>query len=136
MNFAKNYLRLFLINFLALWLLNRFINGIEFVGGYQTIAITALVLTLLGTLIKPLIKILLIPINLLTLGAFRWLINVITLWLVTLIIPQFEITSFVFQGISWSGFIVPSFFLARFWVFVLASLFISLVTSFILWLIK
>ena len=134
MNFVKNYLRLFLINFLALWLLSRFMQGVGFVGGYQTIALTALVLTLLSTLIKPLIKILLIPINLLTLGAFRWLINVITLWLVTLIVHQFEIGSFVFQGISWNGFIIPSFFLARFWVFVLASLFISLVTSFILWL--
>ena len=136
MSFLKNYFRLYLINFLALWLLGRFMLGVQFVGGYQTIALTALVLTLLGSLVKPLIKVLLIPINLLTLGAFRWLINVITLWLVTLIVPQFKIGSFVFPGINWNGFIIPSFFLARFWVFVLASLFISLITSFVLWLIK
>jgi len=145
MSFLKNYLRLFLINFLALWLLSRFMwgfalkvhpEGIEFLNSYQTIALTALVLTLLSTLVKPLIKILLIPINLLTLGAFRWLINVITLWLVTLIVPQFKIGSFVFQGLDWNGFIIPSFFVAKFWVFVLASLFISLVTSFVLWLTK
>jgi len=145
MSFLKKYLRLFLINFLALWMLSRFMlgftlkvhpEGIEFLNGYQTIALTALVLTILGTLVKPLIKILLIPINLLTLGAFRWLINVITLWLVTLVVPQFKIGSFVFQGLNWNGFIIPSFFMARFWAFVLASLFISLVTSFVLWLTK
>lgn len=145
MSFLKNYLRLFLINFLALWLLSRFTwgftlkvhpEGIEFLNGYQTIALTSLVLTVLGTLVKPLIKILLIPINLLTLGAFRWLINVITLWLVTLVVLQFKIGSFVFQGLDWNGFIIPSFFVAKFWVFVLASLFISLVTSFVLWLTK
>ncbi len=136
MSFLKNYLRLFLINFLALWLLSRFMLGIEFLNGYQTIALTALVLTVLSTLVKPLIKILLIPVNLLTLGAFRWLVNVITLWLVTLIVPQFKIGSFVFQGLDWNGFIIPSFFIAKFWVFVLASFFISLVTSFVLWLTK
>jgi len=145
MSFLKKYLRLFFINFLALWMLSRFMlgftlkvhpEGIEFLNGYQTIALTALVLTILGTLVKPLIKILLIPINLLTLGAFRWLINVITLWLVTLVVPQFKIGSFVFQGLNWNGFIIPSFFMARFWAFVLASLFISLVTSFVLWLTK
>jgi len=145
MSFLKKYLRLFLINFLALWMLGRFMlgftlkvhpEGIEFLNGYQTIALTALVLTILGTLVKPLIKILLLPINLLTLGAFRWLINVITLWLVTLVVPQFKIGSFVFQGLNWNGFIIPSFFMAKFWAFVLASLFISLVTSFVLWLTK
>jgi len=136
MSFLKNYLRLFLINFLALWLLSRFMLGIEFLNGYQTIALTALVLTVLSTLVKPLIKILLIPVNLLTLGAFRWLVNVITLWLVTLIVPQFKIDSFVFQGLDWNGFIIPSFFMAKFWVFVLASFFISLITSFVLWLTK
>jgi len=136
MSFLKNYLRLFLINFLALWLLGCFMLGIEFLNGYQTIALTALVLTVLSTLVKPLIKILLIPVNLLTLGAFRWLVNVITLWLVTLIVPQFKIGSFVFQGLDWNGFMIPSFFIAKFWVFVLASFFISLVTSFVLWLTK
>jgi len=136
MSFLKKYLRLFLINFLALWLLGRFMLGIEFLNGYQTIALTSLVLTVLSTLVKPLIKILLIPVNLLTLGAFRWLVNVITLWLVTLIVPQFKIGSFVFQGLDWNGFIIPSFFITKFWVFVLASFFISLVTSFVLWLTK
>jgi len=154
MSFLKKYLRLFLINFLALWMLSRFMlgftlkvhpegfiprvypEGIEFLNGYQTIALTALVLTILGTLVKPLIKILLLPINLLTLGAFRWLINVITLWLATLIVLQFKIGSFVFQGLTWNGFIIPSFFVTKFWVFILASLFISFVTSFVLWLTK
>jgi putative membrane protein len=136
MGFLKNYLRLYLISFLALWLLGRFMLGVEFVGGYQTVALTSLVLTILGALVKPLIKILLLPINLITLGAFRWLINVITLWLVTLIVSQFKIASFVFPGLEWNGFIVPSFFVAKFWAFVLASLFISLITSFILWLTK
>jgi putative membrane protein len=136
MSFFKNYLRLFLINFLALWLLGRLGWGVEFLNGYETMAITALVLTLLGALVKPLIKILLIPINLLTLGAFRWLINVITLWLVTLIVPQFKIAGFVFQGLDWNSLLIRSFFIPKFWAFVLVSFFISLVTSFVLWLIK
>lgn len=136
MSLIKKKLRLFLINFFALWLIARLLAGVQFIGGYQTIALTALVLTLAGFLIKPLVKILLLPINLLTLGAFRWLINVITLWLVTLIVPQFTITSFLFPGFVWQGFVIPSMDIGTFWVFVLASLIISLTTTLVLWIIK
>lgn len=136
MTLIKKYLRLFLINFLALWLISRFISGVQFIGDYQTIALTALVLTLVGSLVKPLIGLLLLPINLLTLGAFRWLINVITLWLVTLIVPQFKISAFVFEGFVYQGFVIPQMSLNIFWAYVLVSLILSLITTFILWLTK
>lgn len=136
MSLIKKYLRFFLINFLALWLIGRFFTGVQFDGGYQTIALTALVLTLAGFLIKPLVGLLLLPINLLTLGAFRWLVNVITLWLVTLIVPQFKISGFLFTGFVYQGFAIPPMFLNIFWVYVLVAFTISLVTTLVLWLIK
>jgi uncharacterized membrane protein YvlD (DUF360 family) len=136
MNFIKKYLRLFLINFLALWLISQFISGVQFIGGYQTIALTSLVLTLVASLVKPLIGLLLLPINLLTLGAFRWLINVVTLWVVTLIVPQFKISAFVFEGFVYKGFAIPQISLNIFWAYVLVSLTLSLITTFILWLTK
>jgi putative membrane protein len=136
MSVIKKYFRLFLINFLALWLIGQFFSGVSFTNGYQTIALASLVLTLAGFIIKPLVGLLLLPVNLLTLGAFRWLINVITLWIVTLIVPQFKITSFLFNGWVYQGFVIPAMFLNLFWVYVLVALTISLVTTLFLWLIK
>lgn len=136
MSFIKKYLRLFLINSLALWSVGKILAGINFVDGYQTIALTALVLTVANFLIKPLIKLLLLPINLLTLGSFRWLVNVIILWLTTMIIPQFQIVGFQFTGFIYNGFIIPPMFLIIFWVYFLTSLIISLITTLMLWLIK
>lgn len=136
MSFIKRYLRLFLINLFCLWSIGFLLPGVKFIGGFQTIALTALVLTLIGSFIKPLIKLLLLPVNLLTLGAFRWLVNVITLWLVTLVVPQFIIQSFQFAGYTYNGFAIPTMFVATFWAFVLASLIISIITTFVLWLIK
>lgn len=136
MSFIKRYLRLFLINLFCLWSVGFLLPGVKFIGGFQTIALTALVLTLISSFIKPLIKLLLLPVNLLTLGAFRWLVNVITLWLVTLVVPQFIIQSFNFVGYTYNGFAIPTMFVVTFWAFVLASLIISIITTFILWLIK
>jgi len=135
MNFKK-HLRSFVFNLIALWLVAQFIQGVSFVGGYQTLLLAALALTLVNLLVRPLIKLLLLPINLLTLGAFRWLVNVITLYLVTLLVPQFKISGFLFPGFTYQGFIVPAIYLTSFWVYVLSSFFLSLITSFLFWLRK
>lgn len=132
----KKYLRLFLFNLVSLWLIASLLPGVSFSGGYQTLALAAVVLTLVNLLLKPLVNILLLPINLLTLGMFRWLINVITLYLVTIFVPQFKITSFFCPGFNYQGFIIPSMYLSTFWVFVLSSFMISLATTFLLWLSK
>ena len=131
---VKKYLRLFLINSVSIWLIAQVVAGIILKGGLQTLVTAGLVLTLVNLAVKPLINLLLLPINLVTLGTFRWLVNVLVLWLVTLIVPQFQINDFSFAGGSWQGFIIPSLMLGKFWAFVLISFLISLVTGFLLWL--
>lgn len=132
----KRLLRSFVINTATLWLVTQILPGVGYAGGYQTLLLTALALTIVNLLVKPLINLLLLPINLLTLGAFRWLVNVATLYLVTLIVPQFQIKSFLFPGFTYQGFIIPSINLTVFWVFVLTSFLISLTSSLFYWVVK
>jgi len=132
----KKYLRIYLFNLVALWLVANILRGVNFRGGHSTLALATLVLSLVDLIVKPLINLLLLPINLLTLGMFRWLANVIALYLVTVIIPEFEISGFNFPGLSYHGFIIPQMYLTTFWVFIIASFVISLTTSFLLWLSK
>jgi putative membrane protein len=51
----------------------------------------ALVLGVLNSTLKPILKILTLPINFLTLGLFGLLINLLILYLATLIVPGFVI---------------------------------------------
>lgn len=132
----KKYLRSFVFNSGALWLAAYLIEGVNFSGNYRTVLSAGLALTLVNILVRPIIKLLLLPINLLTLGAFRWLANVAALYLTTVIVPEFSIKGFYFAGYSNQGFTVPAFETGAFWAYVLVSLFISLVVSFIYWLIK
>lgn len=132
----KKYLRLLLVNTATLWLAAKIITGISFDSQIKTLFSAALALTIIDLLIKPLIKILLLPINLLTLGAFRWLTNVIALYLTTLIVPEFKINGFFFPGFVYQGFAFPSMNLSTFLTFVLTSFTISLITTLLLWLAK
>lgn len=132
----KKYLRSFVFNTGSLWLAAFLFEGVNFAGDYRTVLSAGLALTLANLIVRPLVKLLLLPINLLTLGAFRWLANVAALYLTTVIVPQFSISGVSFAGYSSHGFVVPAFSTGAFWGFVFVSFFISFIVSLIYWLIK
>jgi len=132
----KKYLRLYLYNLFSLWVIINLLKGVSLENSHQTLAVTAIILTLVNSLIKPLINILLFPLNILTLGIFRWVTNAITLYLVTLIVSEFKISSFNFPGFFYKGIVIPPMYIPKIWVLIIASFIISLIISFLSWLNK
>lgn len=82
-----------IINALVLMLLPILISGIE-IKNFYTALITALVLGLVNAVIRPLIILLTLPINLITLGFFTLIINALLFWFVSSFVKGFEIASF------------------------------------------
>lgn len=62
------------------------------VNGFKTAIVAAIVLGLINTFIKPILKFLTAPLNLLTLGLFSFVVNGIVLWLVASLIPGNRVT--------------------------------------------
>lgn len=88
----KIILRL-VINALVLMLLAYLIPGIS-VSSFWIALLAALVLGILNALVRPLLIILTLPINILTIGLFTFIINTFLLWLTSAMIGGFEIVSF------------------------------------------
>jgi len=132
----KKYLRLYLTNLAALASTAHVLEGVSYRGGFHSLAWITLIFLLVETFLKPLAKLLLLPINLLTLGAFRWVINVLVLYAVTKITPELVIKGFYFEGFNYQGFSLPAMNISLFWAFILASFSISLVSAAFIWLIK
>lgn len=130
----KSLLRYFLINLTALWITTEVIHGFSYSGGFKTLIVGSALFACINLLLVPLLKILFLPLNLLTLGLFTWLINVLAIFALTQFIPQFKLTSFYFPGLTYNGFVVPGTYLTVFWVAVAASFVIGLVTHFMHWL--
>lgn len=55
--------------------------------------VVAVVLGVLNTFLRPILKLLALPITVVTLGLFSLVINAFIIWLVTLIVPGFDIGS-------------------------------------------
>lgn len=71
-----------------------YIQGVS-VNNYTTAIIVAVVLGLLNTFVKPILKILSFPITLLTLGLFLLVINVVIIYMADYFISGFSVSGFI-----------------------------------------
>ncbi len=61
---------------------------------FSTALIVALVLGLLNTIVRPILIVLTLPVNLITLGLFTFVINGFTFWLAARFVDGFSVASF------------------------------------------
>lgn len=65
------------------------------VTGFVNALVVALVLGLLNMFVRPILRILTLPINILTLGLFGAVLNVALFWFVAYLVQGFDITGFI-----------------------------------------
>lgn len=63
-------------------------------SGILAAAVTAIVLGLVNTFLKPILVVFTLPINILTLGLFTFIINALLVLLVAAIVPGFKVDNF------------------------------------------
>ena len=70
-----------LFNAAALWVAIRFVPGISFEGDWPRLFGVALVFGVLNAVIRPILFVLTLPVLILTLGLFTFVLNACMLWL-------------------------------------------------------
>jgi putative membrane protein len=73
------------VNAAALWVATQIVPGISFTGEWWKLLLVALAFSLVNTYIKPILRILTLPISLMTMGLFLLVINALMLLLVSAI---------------------------------------------------
>ncbi len=84
----------FIVNVITLLILARFLPGFT-ITQWQNAIVAVLIIGLINITIKPILKLLTLPITILTLGLFSWVINALMLLLAARFTPGFEIDGFL-----------------------------------------
>lgn len=130
----KTALRNYLINLVVLWGVTEIFPGLYYTGGFQSLLVGALGVMGMNIIIIPLLKVVFLPLNILTLGIFTWVINVIALYLLTTILPQFKLLPYDYPGGTILGIPVQPTHLTVLWVAIIASFMIGFASHFLHWL--
>jgi putative membrane protein len=94
---ARDLLLVWLINALALLALPYLVPSVQ-VDSFATALVAALLLGLVNSLIRPLLVLLTLPVTLVTLGLFVFVINALLFWFVASFVKGFAVAGF------WSAF--------------------------------
>ena len=89
----------FLINALAVWIASHIIKGITPLDQLSSLLLVALIFGIVNALIKPVLRVLTCPLQILTLGLFTFVINALMLGLTAWIAQQFSIP-FAVNGVG------------------------------------
>ncbi len=115
----------------SFYLTGYFLSGFQIQNDWVSYLVGSLVFVIFSFILSPIIKLLLLPINLLTLGLFRWVSGVLVLYLFDLVYDGIRISAFDYPGFTSPILSLPSGHLSLFWVVVLSSLIMSLSYSLI-----
>lgn len=132
----KQFLRAIFVNCITLAFVAYIFKGLSYGGNLKILFLASTIFAIINFYLKPIIKLFLLPINLLSLGLLRWLTGVICLFVLTIFIPAIQVKSFQFSGLSFAGFAIPPFYFTSLFSLIMASFLISLASSFIFWLFK
>jgi putative membrane protein len=120
-----NMLRSILSSVITLGLLAWLVPAVSF-SNWVTLVIAAIVLLFLQSIVKPVLKLLFLPVTVVTLGLFSVVINVAVIWLATFLVPGFQIQNLQILGIA----------LNQFFSLLTISILISCIASFVRIFIK
>jgi len=132
----KKILKHFVIDTYSLYLVSKIAQGLVFENGFRTLVIAGAVVAVVSLLAKPVINLLLLPLNLVTFGVFRWVSSAIVIYLVSMLIKEFKVTRFFFPGYHSQWFDLPEITFAGIMAYIAFSFILSVIMSFIYWLTK
>lgn len=132
----KKLLRHFVISFVSLYLASITAQGLVFSNGLRTLAVASLGLTVVSIFAKPIINILILPLNLVTFGIFRWVSSAIALYLVELLVKDFNVSHFYFSGFSNKWFDIPTLSFDGVLSYIGFAFILSFISSSLHWITK
>lgn len=90
----RNFILRWLINFLGLWAAASILAGVDYGDHVSVLIWASLIFSVVNAFIRPLLIVLALPAIVLTLGLFTFVVNAFMLYLVTVLYPALQISSF------------------------------------------
>jgi len=75
----------------ALYVSSRFVPGVVYSGGWQILALAGFAIALLNLAIAPILKLLSLPLRILTFNLFGLVIDMSMVWLADALVPELRI---------------------------------------------
>lgn len=121
----KRIIRMFVFSAFALFITAMWNRGFSFPGSIQTFFEAVILLVLSYYIIVPISKIILLPINILSLGLASTLVYFILFYIISVHLSLISISSWTFSGITVASFSIPRTEISSFMNIIISAISVS-----------
>lgn len=125
-----------LISYLSIFVLIQLIDKITISGGWLNTLYGGVVLSALYWILKPLLNLVLFPLNLATMNLSAWLIDIVLFYLWTIVFPQVKIEGWYFPGVNLGVLILSPYTFAGWQIYGLSAVILAILLRMFSWLLK
>lgn len=126
----------YIINTISVYLISQLISAVVITGEGYALLYSSLILSLLLLLVKPIINLIMFPLNLITLNLSSWIINIIIVYLWIILVPGITINYWQFTGGNFGWLILSPMTFSRWQVIILTGILLTLTIRFLNWILK
>lgn len=132
----RHILKKYLIMTISVYLLMQIIPALTIERGWRGLLYSCLILSLLMYIAKPIINLLLLPISLLSLNLVSWLVNILIVYVWTVLVSDVQINPWQFQGLSFYLLSLSPFYFASWQTVVLMAIMLTVIIQIFRWILK
>lgn len=129
----RGILKELVILILTIYLVSFVLKGLA-LQNFQSVVSLAIVLYFGNKIVHPIIQIVLLPFNLISLGIFSSLATLLCLYAATIFLKGISVVPFIFQGVSFYGFKLSPISFTAILSFIVISVTIYFVEKVLFWL--
>lgn len=131
----KKHLLGFVISVVAFVVATFLLPGLSYQGNTEILIKSGVVFALLNTFVRPVIHLLLMPLNFLTLGLLGGLTGLILLWLLSVLVPGFSIGDSNFAGYVAGPLSIPPYQINSLLTALFGASLIGIISTALFWLV-
>ena len=132
----RSLFKKYLINTFAIYLSTQFIPPFKLTDNNYQLLTASLILSILLYFIKPIINLIMLPINIITLNFTSWIINIMIVYLWIILTPGIEVNSWNFSGGNLGPIILSPMTFLRWQVIIILGIILTLIIRLFNWLLK
>lgn len=132
----KFILKKYLLAVASIFILMQIVPAVSITGSWQNLFFASFILSILFFILRPIVNLVLLPINLVTLNLSTWIVQIVTFYIWTLLLPQIKITNWHISGFYLSTITVSEFNLVKWQVTAVSAIVFIIINKVLTWIFR
>lgn len=132
----KYILKKFLVTVSSLFILEQAIPAFTIGGSWSGLFYASFILSLFLYILRPIINIVMFPLNLLTLNMSSWIAQIIIFYIWTIVVTQIKISNWFFPGMYIGAITLSPVNLVKWQVIIISAIFIIVIMKLLDWVLR